>query len=167
VQIKIDGFADLDRALGELPQSVRRPVLLRALRKAAQPVVDQATATARRGRDPRKRGSKKQRTSGGSAWIGHGADSIKARPLRPISTNAAAVAVGPDAQHWYMKFLEFGTARQSPQRFLTPAFDAHKEDVLEQIGIELWNSIAAAAARLNRKAVAGTLTTVEREALSA
>ncbi|MCK6482427.1 MAG: hypothetical protein L6R43_20440, partial [Planctomycetes bacterium] len=62
-------------------------------------------------------------------------------------------------------FLEFGTSRQPPRRFLTPAFEIRKEDAVRLIGEELWKSLAAAARRLSRQAERGTLTNRAREAL--
>ena len=114
---------------------------------------------ARRGSDPRRRGSQKQRSSGESERIGHGADSITARAVRTDRKNEAAIAIGPDAKHWYMLFVEFGTSRQAPDRFLTPAFEIHKERAVTLIGEELWKSLspdgqAARAAGRVREALA-------------
>jgi hypothetical protein len=67
------------------------------------------------------------------------------------------VVVGPDARHWYMKFVEFGTARQAPDRFLTPAFEINKDEAAQLVGEELWKSLSAAAKRLARQAEQGRL----------
>jgi hypothetical protein len=64
-----------------------------------------------------------------------------------------------------MKFLEFGSARQAPERFLTPAFEVNKEAAVQLAGEELWKSIAATARRLARQAEAGTLGRRASEAL--
>ena len=157
MDVQIAGFRDLDAALAELPQSLRRAVILAALKKAAAPMVRDARAKARRGKDPRRRGSMKQRKSGESASMGHGADSIAARAVKASTPNEASVAVGPDARHWYMKFVEFGTARQAPDRFLTPAFEINKDSAAELVGEELWKSLSAAAKRLAKNAENGTL----------
>ena len=156
--VQVLGLAELDDALGHLPEALRRQVVLAALRKAARPIVRDAKAKARRGTDPRRRGSKKQRRSGESERIGHGADSIAARAMKATSKTGATVAVGPDARHWYMKFLEFGSSRQTPDRFLTPAFEINKERAAELVGEELWKSLSATAKRLARQAEAGRLT---------
>ncbi len=156
-KVEVVGLAELDDALGHLPEALRRQVVLAALRKAARPMVRDAKARARRGTDPRRRGSKKQRRSGESERIGHGADSIAARAMKATSQTQATVAVGPDARHWYMKFLEFGSSRQAPDRFLTPAFEINKERAVELVGEELWKSLAATAKRLARQAESGKL----------
>ena len=157
MDVQVVGFRELDAALAELPQALRRAVVLAALKKAAAPMVRDARAKARRGKDPRRRGSMKQRKSGESAAMGHGADSIAARAVKASSPNEASVAVGPDARHWYMKFVEFGTARQSPVRFLTPAFEVSKDEAAQLVGEELWKSLSAAAKRLAKQAESGTL----------
>jgi HK97 gp10 family phage protein len=163
--VQVLGFKELDAALAQIPEALRRQVVLSALRKAALPMVRDARAKARRGKDPRRRGSMKQRKSGESESMGHGADSIAARAVKSESPNSAAVAVGPDARHWYMKLVEFGTARQAPDRFLTTAFETNKQAAIEAIGQELWKSIAATAKRLARQADAGRLSKSATEAL--
>ncbi|MCC6741674.1 MAG: hypothetical protein IT452_21730, partial [Planctomycetia bacterium] len=68
-------------------------------------------------------------------------------------------------RHWYMKFQEFGSARQAPERFLTPAVEVNKEAAVQLAGEELWKSIAATARRLARQAEAGTISRNAAEAL--
>ena len=76
----------------------------------------------------------------------------------------ASVTVGPDARHWYMKFVEFGSARQAPDRFLTPAFEINKDEAAQLVGDELWKSLSAAAKRFAKKAEAGTLSKLAQRA---
>src|SRR5262245_58087332 len=127
-------------------------------------MVRDARAKARRGKDPRRRGSMKQRKSGESASMGPGADSIAARAVKATAANEATVAIGPDVRHWYMKLVEFGTARQAPDRFLTPAFEINKEEAAQLVGEELWKSLSAAAKRFAKKAESGTLSKSARRA---
>ena len=164
-RVEVEGLEELDRALAQVPDALRRNVVLAALRKAAQPMVREAKARARRGSDPRRRGSQKQRSSGESERIGHGADSITARAVRTDRRNEAAIAIGPDAKHWYMLFVEFGTSRQAPDRFLTPAFEIHKERAVTLIGEELWKSLSRTAKRLARQAESGKLSRKAQRAL--
>src|SRR5688572_23085667 len=46
VATKLEGFRELDRALGQLPKATAKNVLRRVLKKAAQPVDDDASAAA-------------------------------------------------------------------------------------------------------------------------
>lgn len=163
--VAVVGLRELETALAEIPASLRRNVVLAALRRAAQPIVRDARARARRGTDPRRRGSTKQRRSGESLTMGPGADSIAARAVKSSVATEASVTVGPDRRHWYMKFVEFGSARQSPVRFLTPAFEVNKEAAVQLAGEELWKSIAATARRLARQAESGTISRKAAEAL--
>lgn len=165
MRVEVQGFRELDAALAQLPEALRRPVVLAALRKAARPMVAEARTRVRRGRDPRRRGSKKQRRSGEAVLIGPLADSIRASAARDASGTGASIAVGPDRRHFYGMFLEFGTSRQPPRRFLTPAFEIRKEDAVRLVGEELWKALAAAARRLSGRAEKGTLTKRAREAL--
>ena len=64
-----------------------------------------------------------------------------------------------------MKFVEFGTARQAPDRFLTPAFEINKERVVVLVGEELWKSLSRAARRLARQAEQGKLSKSAQVAL--
>lgn len=64
-----------------------------------------------------------------------------------------------------MKSLQFSTARQSPERFLTPAFEVSKEAMVQPTGEELWKSIAATARWLARQGEAGTIARNAAEAL--
>lgn len=162
----VEGFRELDKVLGELPQAFRRSVVLSALRKAARPMIKDARARALRGSNPRKRGSKKQRDSGEAETIGHGADSIRVKAMRATSKNEATVAIGPSAKHWYMSFVEFGTSRQSPRPFLRPAFQVHRQRMIQTFGIELGKSIERKAATLARQAAAGKLSRSSARALA-
>jgi HK97 gp10 family phage protein len=163
--VQVAGLKELDAALTEIPAALRRNVVLSALRRAARPIVRDARMRARRGTDPRRRGSMKQRKSGESLTMGPGADSIAARAVKSSVATEAAVTVGPDRRHWYMKFLEFGSARQAPERFLTPAFEVNKEAAVQLAGEELWKSIAATARRLARQAESGQLSRKAAEGL--
>jgi HK97 gp10 family phage protein len=166
MDVQVLGFKALDQALAELPQYLRRPVVLGALKKGSRKIVRQARAGALRGTDPTKRGSKKQRKSRKSETIGHGADSIAARAAPVTKATTTTVTIGPDAAHWYMRFSEFGTSRQRKQAFLRPAFDANAEAAAQEVGEALWESLARAAERLRRQAESGKLSVRATRALS-
>ena len=165
IDVDVEGLKELDAALAEMPEALRRNVVLAALRKAAKPIVQDARARARRGTDPKRRGSQKQRKRGESEAIGHGADSINVRAVKRSVAPEPTVAVGPSVKHWYMQFVEFGTSRQAPDRFLTPAFEINKEAAVKVIGEELWKSLARTAKRLARQAESGKLSKKSLRAL--
>src|SRR5690606_397632 len=47
---------------------------------------------------------------------------------------------------------EFGTKNHGPQPFARPSWDSHKDQLIPQIGEEMWAEIDKAAKRLARKA---------------
>ncbi len=109
-RVEISGLRELEAALLDLPTAWQRQVSLRALRKAAAPIVAAARARAPRGTNPAKRGSKRQRKTGESLKIGPGADSIRARAEPRSDDGTTSVSVGPDRAHFYMQFIEKGAA---------------------------------------------------------
>lgn len=165
MELQVVGYKQLDAALGELPQALRRNVVLAALRKAARPTVRDARSRAPRGKDPKRRGSKKQRRSKKSEGIGAGADSIAARAVRATTATTTTIAIGPDAQHWYLRFSEFGTARSRKQPFLRPAFDGNAERAAVDVGEALWEQLARTAARLAAQASSGKISKGASKAL--
>lgn len=102
--VGVDGLA---RALKLLGKSIGRKVAHAALKKGAAPIVTEARARA-----PKADGELKKKTAKGERYTlqpGEGARSIKAR----VSTGRRGpkdptVSVGPDQDHFYLKFFESG-----------------------------------------------------------
>lgn len=139
ITMKIAGFVELERNLRRLPMEVAGRVLARALRVAGQPMAEDAAARARRSQQPSR--------------IGHMADSIKLRSFKTESDNDVEVNLwlGPDPDHFYGMFPEFGTIHEPARPFLRPAWDRHKEATLARFGTELGAAIERAAKRLHRQ----------------
>ena len=182
MNVEVLGFKELDAALAELPAALRREVVLKALRRAADPMVREARARARRQPNPRRRGGY---PAGEMKAL---ADSIQVSAVKPNASfpKEAAVKLGPDADHFYGLFVEKGTqARGRVYRdnrnkirrntrghaatrafeYLAPAFAMHAERAAQAIGEELWEVLAERARSLAKKAGKGTLTTKAKEAL--
>lgn len=166
MRVDFAGLRKVDEALAAIPASMRRPVVLAALRKGSKPYVDAARAAAPRGDDPSKRGSAKMRRSGKSKTIGAAADSIKARALPASQSRLVTVSVGPSAQHFYLRFAEFGTARIPGRRFLTRAYEATKLEVADRTAAQLWLQVEATVRRLSSQAASGSLGGGARSALA-
>ena len=84
---------------------------------------------------------------------GHMADTIKLRKL-PRTTDAnleAHLWLGPDSDHFYGLFGEFGTVHQTATPFMRPAFDQHVQETVTILGKELWAGIERAAKKYNRR----------------
>lgn len=137
IRFEVSGFKELEHALRQLPQAVAGQVLMAALRKAGKPMEADAQQTAPRSKNPGKNG--------------HMADSISLRKLKDANSVAdveASLWLGPDPNHWYGGFQEFGTRFQTARPFMRPAFDRHKDEAIDLLGKELWKGIARAAKRL-------------------
>jgi HK97 gp10 family phage protein len=126
------------KAIGD-PKGIKRMVAS-AQKKALKPVVEAAKQNAPVGDS---RGMR---------------DSIKARHVsaREARRLGAAVikptAVGPDREHFYAQFLEFGTSKYAARPFLRPAWDSTKDQVLADFSGLLWKAIDRRAKRVAKKA---------------
>jgi hypothetical protein len=157
-------------------------VVLKALKKAAEPMVREARARARRQSNPLSRGGAP------ASELGPLADSITVSAVKEKSDfpNEVAVKLGPDADHFYGLFVEKGTrargrvyrdargkSRRNVRRhaatrafeYLAPAFAMHSQRAAVAIGEELWAKLAKKASELAKKAEKGTLTKKAKEAL--
>lgn len=135
---KIEGLKELDEALKELPKATARNVLLRVLKKEAQPIADDAAAFAPD--DP---------TTGGKDL--RGSMLVLSVPAKRRASDVE-VAVGPSTKTFYGQFQEFGVAHHGPQPFLRPSWDSNVMGVLNGIRDRLAEEIEKARKRLARKA---------------
>jgi HK97 gp10 family phage protein len=143
VAVKMEGWAELDRALGQLPKATARNTLRRVLRKAAAPVRDEMESRA-----PVQSGTLK-----GSILVGTRLTRTQARDARKEGKAFAEVHVGTADPAGVTQ--EFGTFRHPPQPFGVPAWEATKDKALEIIGSELGTEIEKAAARYAKKLARG------------
>lgn len=138
--IRLDGFDELDRAFQQLPAQMQRNVASSVVRKAAEPVLEQAIT---------------------NAPVGDGtlSDSLKIRTKRDsYGVEAFVVADGNTAPHAYL--VEFGhkiifgkvgtKARFDTGKkvkgypFMLPAFEARKNESLDILSKELGDALARA-----------------------
>lgn len=165
-KFKIEGLAELDEALTELPRATTANVLKRALTNAAEPIADVARSLAPQAsgflRDHIIVSAKIKNTVGNSefaaamrAGLGRAAAGKALRAARSGAAGTgsnAEVYVGPTVQAFYGMFQEFGTAYHGAKPFLRPAFDSQVELSLSLFKDELTDEIEKARARLARKA---------------
>lgn len=163
--VSLSGFRELDAALGELPKAISRGVLHRTLRKAAEPIAEEARHLA-----PVDEGDLEESISvstriknkvGGAEFSavlrsgGTKAEAVQAlRDARRAAGGAgsfAEVFVGPAVpQGFHAHFVEFGTEHSAPQPFMRPAWDSRKDAALVIMKEELGNEIIRAARRLGK-----------------
>jgi HK97 gp10 family phage protein len=137
-RLRMEGLAELNRALAELPKATRRNALRRVLQKAAQPTADMAQGLAPRGET--------------GILIGSIVVSTQlTRRHRGAKQNEVEVHIGPAGGRGalnYASFVEFGTKDATAHPFMRPAWDASKDGALNTIKTMLGNEVERAAARL-------------------
>lgn len=165
--MKVEGLAELNRALAELPKATARNVLKRTLTKAAQPIADAARTNA-----PVDTGNLRDKIIVSTKLKNKIGNAEYAEAMKSGLGKAAAVAalrnarreagqtgtfaqvfVGPSTGSLrYAHMVEFGTVKMPPHPFIRPAWDAQKAEALDAIKREMWLEIEKAARRLAKKA---------------
>ena len=129
VQIKLEGFKELNEALKQMPSKVALSVVRRSMRKAAQPILQKARELAPEDTGRLKHflamGSKKRRDV---MLIEVGALNMTERKL---------AKQGLTSQPYYAKFTEYGTKSQPAQEWLLEAIDSEKEVYLDTLKTDL------------------------------
>lgn len=132
-RMTLRGGRELASALRELPQAVRRPVLLRVLKKVGQPIADDAAERVH-------------------VWTGRLEENVVVLAVPAAkSTAEAAVVIGPTTEAFEGVFQEFGTVQHEAVPALRPAWDAGVEPALAGIASALRTEIERTAARVARK----------------
>jgi len=152
--ILITGAKELEAALRALPKATAKSVLRNALKNAAAPTVAAAERMAPIGPTGDLSNSitvkaQLKKTQQGSSKVG--------------DVEMYVGATTPTGAHAHL--IEFGTSKMSAKPFMRPAWESTKRAVLRNFERELWASLSAAAARLAKKAEAGTLGRAARKAL--
>jgi HK97 gp10 family phage protein len=140
---KVEGLADLQRALKELPKATGKNALRRALLKAAEPIAEDAAKAAPD--DPATAGFDLHT----SVVSGTKLSRRQRRQHRKQGEVEAFVGAGPLPQ---AHLNEFGSSHQRPQPFMRPAWEANKEKAVKSIADDLAGEIEKARKRLARKA---------------
>jgi HK97 gp10 family phage protein len=141
IKIHVEGLAELEAKLRELPDATAKNVLRRVGRKRLQPVADRARELV-----PVHQGDLRD-SIGVSTKLSRRQRS-KHRKDGPDDVEVFAGA-GPHPQ---AHLQEFGTEHHGPQPFMRPAWDAEKDGVLAGIKTDLSDEIEKAAKRLARRA---------------
>lgn len=141
--VHVEGLRELDAALGELPKATGKNVLRRVLRKAAQPIADQAQAKA-----PIQTGAL-QISIGVGTKLTRRQSRLHRKMFRDDKASVEMfVGAGGLAQATQQ---EFGNENHGPQPFMRPAWDGNKDRALEIIKSDLGEEIMKAAKRLAKK----------------
>lgn len=160
--VRLSGFSDLDKALGELPKRIAKNVLVRTLRKAGEPIAEMARDLV-----PIDRGDLKASIAVSTRLKNPVGKAEFAAAMRSGLGKAAAVGALRDARRAagggtfaemfvgpgplpYAHMQEFGTVKMEPRPYLRPAWDAKRRDALGIIKKELGTEIIMAAKRIAR-----------------
>lgn len=135
----IEGLAELDEALTELPKATARNVLKRVLVEQGQPIRDEGERLA-----PRLTGGLKA-----SYTVGTKLSRRQKGMNRKESDVEIYIGPGPSAKSIQ---TEFGNAHQAAEPHLRPAFDSNVQRVLNGIKDSLAAEIEKARKRLAKKA---------------
>lgn len=136
---KIEGLADLDQALTELPKATARAVLVRVLKAQGQPIMDEGQRLA-----PKLTGGLK---------ASYTISTSLSRRQKSLNDKLSDVEVyiGPAPSAKAIQ-TEFGNAHQAAEPHLRPAFDDNVSKVLQGIKQNLADEIEKTRARIAKKA---------------
>lgn len=143
IAVKLEGFAELDKALAELPNATAKNVLRRVASGALEPMANTAAALAphRSGRLAYSISVSEQRTR-------------RANWQRRAVTNGIVMAMGPAGGLGalnYASFDEFGTVDTPAFGFMRAAWDSGANEALDYIKLNLSIEIEKSALRYARK----------------
>lgn len=138
------GFRDLDEVLGNLPKAVAKRTLRDGGIKWMQPLAADMKARA-----PVLSGDTRDSITVGTAL------SRSQRKFAGImggrrDPNMVVIHAGP-GPHPQAIIQEIGSYKEPPQPYVTPAWEAGKDALLERVAAGMWEPIEAAAARAKKK----------------
>lgn len=140
MNVKIEGLAELDFALTELPKSTAKATLRRVLKKAAAPVEAAMVAKA-----PRLTGALKVSIRSGTKLTKR-----QQRFAKKEGKSSSEIYVGTADPAGIPQ--EYGTFKESAQPFARPAWEATQDEALAIIRETLGDEIEKSRQRLARKA---------------
>jgi HK97 gp10 family phage protein len=139
--VEVEGLAELQTALRELPDATARNVLRRVAKQALEPIAARARTLA-----PVDRGNLVQ-----SITVSNRLTRRQRSQAQTADPNDVVMYVGAGGLA-QAHMMEFGTQDVAAQPYMRPAWDEGKERVLTSIKELLWAEIEKAAKRAERKA---------------
>ncbi len=169
VSMRVEGFKELESALLDMSRATARNVAIRALRRAAEPVREQAErlAPVRQGNlalsivaSPRAKNSVGKAEYAAAMAGGLGKDAAvsamrAARRSAKGSSSIVEVHVGPRTGVGVIRYahlIEFGSSQMPAQPYMRPAWDGQKDNALGRLRDDLATEIKKAVARAERRA---------------
>jgi HK97 gp10 family phage protein len=151
-QIRIHGAREMEAVLKQLPDYIAKRVVTGALRKAAEPVLEEAQRRSPVGKESKGRVRVRTTKKGKISVSNYGKLKLSWRIVNvpaKRTAHSATVVVTPGKAFWGL-FEEFGTRfRKKPLKpILRPAFEAKKHEALDRLGQALGDGLEKAAAKL-------------------
>lgn len=139
--LTFNGSSALYRTLREMSDDLKGPVLVGALKDAAEPM--RRTMASLAPREP------------GAPDI---ADNIVVSPITRLGSvkggeweqktdTEEAVGIGPSKSFFYGLFLEYGTVKMGARPFMRPAFDQGVTRAVTDLAIAMWRRLDQAVAK--------------------
>ncbi|KQO13278.1 hypothetical protein [Sphingomonas sp. Leaf242] len=140
---KVEGLADLSKALHDLPNGLGKGTLVRFGKKRLEPMRDTAKAKA-----PKDKGALSESIIVGTRQ-GRTGNTKKARG---VDRAAVEVLMGP-SEDGYPQAVpeEFGSVNNKPNSYMRAAWDEHNGDLLTGIAADLGSAIDKTAKRHARR----------------
>lgn len=148
-QVQVTGLKELERSLSQLQGKVAKKALEIAVKSGTQVVVVEAKMRAPKGIVPHK-----FKKNGAMITVkpGNLKRNIKAKKMSNKKRTMGNIQyiIPLDGDAFYGRFIEWGWRTKSgryiaPQRFLAPAWQAKKEEALDQVGKRLGIEVEKAA----------------------
>lgn len=117
----IQGLQDLLKKMDDLPLVLKKTLIVRALRKGAEPIRAEAERRA--------------------PWDTGGLAESMMITVSDQTAEGAIAKIGPSRKEFHGGFNEFGTAHMAAQPFLRPAFDEMQAEALRILGEDLAEGI--------------------------
>lgn len=152
MEMKLEGFKELEDALDDLSKSAGRGVLRRSLMKAAEPTAELARSRIN-DRTGNLSGSIKISSKLDRSQIGEHTAMFRDDRASVELFLGPSYSLGDGGRHGHL--VEFGTEYSAPHPFLRPAFDQDQKAMLDRLGRHLWAEFEKSLARAKRKAAKG------------
>jgi len=153
--VRVDGLKELRAALVDLGDRTGKRVLNRAVNSGARVIRDQARQNVPVDTGQLKASivtAKRRARKGTAVYVvalsskrKKYADNKKNRRL-----GRAGEAYKAEGAGYYGRFLEFGTSKMRPRKFMTPAFESRKRDALDAIKAALGDGVEQEVKRVRR-----------------
>lgn len=148
VSIQVHGLRELEEELAKFGPEVAKRTLRAAVKKAGEPIREEAARLA-----PRGTGDKKGPHLADDIVLRIGAKKGKSfsEVLFGVESGSVTAQIGFTKETFYGMFQEFGTRFHAAHPFLRPAFDNESENAVRMIAAELKRGIEAQAKKAAKR----------------